>query len=137
MTTEEVGESLDNRVTDPDWKYLFSYWMSPEFEDQLKDVLQVYPEMKERTIQEVDVFSVVCGVKEPKGYVRGPNCIARAKGTDRTSAEPMSQHGSTSLQQVQHLSNPENDDNELDGDEEDSDSDEGSDDGSDQVYTND
>ena len=27
--------------------------------------------MKERTIQEGDAFDVVCGLKEPKGYVRG------------------------------------------------------------------
>jgi hypothetical protein len=30
----------------------------------------VYPELKERTIKEGDIFSVVCGEKEPKGYIR-------------------------------------------------------------------
>jgi hypothetical protein len=29
----------------------------------------VYPELKERTIKECDIFSVVCGEKEPKGYI--------------------------------------------------------------------
>jgi len=29
----------------------------------------VYPELKDRTIQQGDAFSVVCGDKEPKGYV--------------------------------------------------------------------
>ena len=32
MTTEEVGESPDNRIPDPDWKFLFNYWMSSEFQ---------------------------------------------------------------------------------------------------------
>eukprot|EP00267_Zea_mays_P041640 XP_020393558.1 uncharacterized protein LOC103628135 [Zea mays] len=38
--------------------------------DQLNDALGVYPELKDRSIQEGDAFSVVCGAKEPKGYVR-------------------------------------------------------------------
>ncbi|XP_008652573.1 uncharacterized protein [Zea mays] len=38
--------------------------------DQLNDVLGVYPELKDRSIQEGDAFSIVCGPKEPKGYVR-------------------------------------------------------------------
>lgn len=116
----------------------------------MKDVVALYPEMKDRTIQEGDIFDVVCGTKEPKGYVccmslgptpqdigtPGLKCyaptrlqmeiLARKKAQsekadlvkrvddlqariaslekrgqqDRTSAEPMSQHGSTSLQQV-------------------------------------
>jgi hypothetical protein len=29
----------------------------------------VYPELKERTIKEGDIFAIVCGEKEPKGYI--------------------------------------------------------------------
>jgi hypothetical protein len=29
----------------------------------------VYPELKERTIKEGDIFAVVCGEKELKGYI--------------------------------------------------------------------
>ena len=32
MTIEEVGECPDNRINDSDWKWLFNYWMSAEFE---------------------------------------------------------------------------------------------------------
>ncbi|XP_008645621.3 uncharacterized protein [Zea mays] len=115
--------------------------------NKLKDVVQVYPELKEKTIQEGDVFALVCGEKEPKGYIRavglGPTpqdigtpglkgyaptrlqmeILARTKAEkdkaalekrilqlqaeieeraqlDRASEGPMSQHGSTSRQNV-------------------------------------
>jgi hypothetical protein len=34
-------------------------------------MLEIYPELSERTIQQGDAFAVVYGLKEPKGYVRG------------------------------------------------------------------
>ncbi|RLN36014.1 uncharacterized protein C2845_PM03G32040 [Panicum miliaceum] len=39
--------------------------------NQLKDIIEVYPELKERTIQQGDVYATVCGEKEPRGRVRG------------------------------------------------------------------
>ncbi|CAN6219876.1 unnamed protein product [Urochloa humidicola] len=39
--------------------------------NKLKDILEVYPELKGKTIQEGDAFAVVCGEKEPRGRVRG------------------------------------------------------------------
>ncbi|CAN6290405.1 unnamed protein product [Urochloa humidicola] len=38
---------------------------------KLKQIVEVYPELMEKTIQEGDVFAVVCGEKEPRGRVRG------------------------------------------------------------------
>jgi hypothetical protein len=34
-------------------------------------MLEIYLELSERSIQQGDAFAVVCGLKEPKGYVRG------------------------------------------------------------------
>jgi hypothetical protein len=34
-------------------------------------MLEIYPKLWERTIQQGDAFAVVCGLKEPKGYVCG------------------------------------------------------------------
>ncbi|CAN6250952.1 unnamed protein product, partial [Urochloa humidicola] len=39
--------------------------------NKLKDIVEVYPELKEKTIQEGDAFAIVCGEKEPRGGVRG------------------------------------------------------------------
>ncbi|TVU41233.1 hypothetical protein EJB05_14734, partial [Eragrostis curvula] len=38
--------------------------------NQLKEIVEAHPELKERTIQEGDAFAAVCGPKEPKGCVR-------------------------------------------------------------------
>jgi hypothetical protein len=37
--------------------------------DELKEIVEVYPEFKERTFKEGDIFAIVCGEKEPKGYI--------------------------------------------------------------------
>uniref|UniRef100_J3N185 Transposase Tnp1/En/Spm-like domain-containing protein n=1 Tax=Oryza brachyantha TaxID=4533 RepID=J3N185_ORYBR len=36
----------------------------------LKDIAETYPELKEKTIQEGDLYARVCGMKEPRGRVR-------------------------------------------------------------------
>ncbi|XP_020399890.1 uncharacterized protein [Zea mays] len=211
LSLDEIEECPDKRVSDADWKFLYEYWLTSEFQarskagkvsrqkvqllhtsgsvsfacsehklamklgrpprrdetfikthtrkngvpsiqaepiiNKLKDVVQVYPELKEKTIQEGDVFALVCGEKEPKGYIRavglGPTpqdigtpglkgyaptrlqmeILARTKAEkdkaalekrilqlqaeieeraqlDRASEGPMSQHGSTSRQNV-------------------------------------
>uniref|UniRef100_A0A0A9B0I4 Transposase Tnp1/En/Spm-like domain-containing protein n=1 Tax=Arundo donax TaxID=35708 RepID=A0A0A9B0I4_ARUDO len=38
--------------------------------NQLKEIVEARPELKERTIQQGDVFAAVCGEMEPRGYVR-------------------------------------------------------------------
>ncbi|WVZ90037.1 hypothetical protein U9M48_036370 [Paspalum notatum var. saurae] len=38
--------------------------------NELKGIVEACPELKDRTIQQGDAFSVVCGVKEPRGRVR-------------------------------------------------------------------
>ncbi|CAN6329991.1 unnamed protein product [Urochloa humidicola] len=38
--------------------------------NELQDILEVYPELKDRTIQEGNAFAVVCGLKEPRRRVR-------------------------------------------------------------------
>nr|XP_034574278.1 uncharacterized protein LOC117838379 [Setaria viridis] len=39
--------------------------------NKLKDIVEVYPELKERTIEEGELFATVCGEKKPRGRVRG------------------------------------------------------------------
>jgi NADPH-dependent glutamate synthase beta subunit-like oxidoreductase len=39
-------------------------------QDEIKDILEVYPELVDRTIQQGDAYAIVCGLKEPKGHVR-------------------------------------------------------------------
>ena len=39
-------------------------------QDEIKEILEVYPEVVDRTIQQGDAYAIVCGLKEPKGRVR-------------------------------------------------------------------
>ncbi|XP_020400032.1 uncharacterized protein [Zea mays] len=134
LTIDDVGECPDKRISDDDWKFLYNYWKTSEFQTlskvgkanrqklqlhhttgsvsyacsqhklavklgrpprrdetfikthtrkngvpstsaepimaKLKDLIEIYPDLKERTIQEGDAYAVLCGLKEPKGYVR-------------------------------------------------------------------
>ncbi|RLM99005.1 uncharacterized protein C2845_PM06G26040 [Panicum miliaceum] len=38
--------------------------------DEIKEVLEAYLELMDKTIQQGDAYAVVCGLKEPKGCVR-------------------------------------------------------------------
>ena len=39
-------------------------------QDKLKAIVEAHPELKDKTIQEGDVYAAVCGAKEPRGRVR-------------------------------------------------------------------
>lgn len=40
-------------------------------QNQFQDIIEEYPELKEKTIQQGDIYAIVCGEKEPRGRVRG------------------------------------------------------------------
>lgn len=48
------------------YKHTYSFFL----QNELKSIVEARPELKDRSIQEGDVYAAVCGVKEPKGRVR-------------------------------------------------------------------
>jgi len=63
--------------------------------DSLKEVVEIYPELKDKAIQQGDAFAVVCGEKEPRGRVR---CLGLGPTPQDIGAPGLKAYSSTRLQ---------------------------------------
>ncbi|XP_021306125.1 uncharacterized protein LOC110431371 [Sorghum bicolor] len=61
----------------------------------LQEVVKVYPELMDRTIQQGDIFAVVCGEKEPRGRVR---CLGLGPTPQDIGTPGLKAYSSTKLQ---------------------------------------
>ncbi|KAF0909585.1 hypothetical protein E2562_038077 [Oryza meyeriana var. granulata] len=71
LSDEELIARRQERVNDDDWEWLINYWRSGKSKNELQEAATIFPELKDRTIQEGDLYSSVLGEKEPRGCVRG------------------------------------------------------------------